>query len=56
MARVDPDPKFVSMAEEILTQNRSILDMNAKLLEALCRPPQIWMDVDTRVEVKEPHA
>lgn len=41
MKRLGPDPLSVKVINEVLSQNRRVLEMNARLLQALATPPYV---------------
>ena len=49
--KIKTDPKMLALTDEILSQNRRILEMNGELLKAIMSPPIIYDasigDIDT---------
>lgn len=41
LKRLGPDPLTVKTINEVLSQNRRILEMNARLLQAFSTPPYV---------------
>lgn len=41
MKRTGPDPTLIKQVNEVLAQNKRILDMNAQIIRAIMFPPYI---------------